>query len=222
MGGGDISDSAKLGICVMILCFLIGIVFQLFTMTRTQTSKSANQLQGSFNQLSDSAFATYDNTTVFGSQVKNAVITYQAEKFCIVVNNTPETKVSINELRDDNVKLEVPTAAGVKNGDYNILKTDNAQGGARSYYYGYPLANNGSTSTPAGNWNAAFSAQTGEQDTYFTANVMFNKDKSSYTSAITSPGQAEVYVNDARRYQSYLIKDTTGEVVGIVFQMLKN
>lgn len=186
--GGDMSDTVKIGLSVLILCFLIGIVFQIFTMARSLTSKSTNQLQSVTNQMVDMSFATYDNQTVFGSTVRSAVSQYSGDKMCIIIDN--------------NINGSIP-------GSINVLKpTSNAAGVATTpYYYGYALDGNKATydATKSPYMNATL-------DT-----VVDNK--SLDTSFINSSGDQYMYVNDAKRYQSILVKDNTGEICGIYFQL---
>lgn len=188
MSGGDISDTLKLGLVVLILCFLVGIVFQLFTMARSITSRSTNQLQSVTNQMVDMSYATYDNQTVFGSTVTSAVSQYSADKMTVVV---------------DNGNTEDPQTVSPSKANAN--STPAASGDVA--YYGYAL-DGGITKSEDG----AYYVGTLDTDT---------ANKVTDTSTLKKMGDASVYVNEAVRYQSKLIRDETGEIIGIYFHILE-
>lgn len=125
--GGDMSDTVKIGLSVLILCFLIGIVFQIFTMARSLTSKSTNQLQSVTNQMVDMSFATYDNQTVFGSTVRSAVSQYSGDKMCVIIDNNLADAVG-------DVKPQAPKS----NGNNQVAGET-----GKAYYYGYGLTDAG-------------------------------------------------------------------------------
>ena len=58
--GTDISEGAKVGIILIILCALIAIVFSLLTMMKNITSSGSQSLQNGLDQLGDSEFQAYD------------------------------------------------------------------------------------------------------------------------------------------------------------------
>lgn len=189
MSNGDISDTLKLGLVILILCFLVGIVFSVFTMARSITSRSTNQLQSVTNQMVDMTYATYDNQTVFGSSVTAAVSQYSADKMTVIVDNSGTlTSTDITAVKPD---AEQDTAASG-----NIA------------FYGYALNGN--------------KLKLEEGNTYWTGTLdPDTSKKNTDTSTLKKAGDASVYVNEAKRYQAKLIRDDTGEVVGIYFVLLQ-
>ena len=67
--GSDISEGAKVGIILIILCALIAIVFSLLTMMKNITSSGSQSLQNGLDQLGDSEFQAYDQKVVSGTDV---------------------------------------------------------------------------------------------------------------------------------------------------------
>lgn len=201
---GDISDSAKLGIGVLLLCFVIGIVFNLFTMTRGIATSGANQLSGSMTQMNDAAYATYDNETVFGTSVINAITTYSSDKFIVVVDNR-------NADTSNNTEITISSSFTLNNSVLaDTTKMNNAvkSTGTMSYvsYYGYRVSDNITYD------NAGYLVSTLSTDgsTKFT--------NSAPTKVL---GQPQSYVNQSQRYDARLIKDTTNKIIGIYFLLRK-
>lgn len=202
---GDISDSAKVGIGVLLLCFLIGIVFNVFTMVRSTATKGTNQLQGSMNQMVDATYAAYDNETVFGTSVLNAIATYGQDKMCIVVDNTKSTS--------NNLQFQPkPTPVNPTGSNY---KSDGATGNTgpqQAYYYGYQ----------------ATGIKVENDVSYITGSLVLDSNNSGSSasggrSLDSSPtkelGVVSTYVNTQNRYASYLIKDSTAQIIGIYFKL---
>ena len=186
---GDISDSAKIGIGVLLLCFLIGIVFNVFTMVRSTATKGTNQLQGSMNQMVDATYAAYDNETVFGTSVLNAIATYGQDKMCIVVDNNKNTGNTITLY-----KPESP------------VQTNSSQAHVtgKAYYYGYPLKDKPVASNTVSFYTAVLDTQ--------ETRVL----DSSHTKSL---GDTAVYVNTQNRYSANLIKDDSGLIIGVYFKL---
>lgn len=191
MNGSDMSDSVKLGLTMLVLCFLVGIVFQLFTMSRSMTSTSTNRLQSSLNQMNDMSYASYDNQTVYGSTVISAVSQFTTDKMVVVVDN--QAAFSTSTYSPTDVTVDIPSSADDTCGI----------GNNEAAYYGYALKDSKIT--------------IGE--TYCSGTIDQSGDKSNYTAALKAMGNTSTYVNEALRYDSMLIKDDTGETIGVYFQL---
>lgn len=188
MNGGDISDTLKLGLVVLILCFLVGIVFQVFTQARSLASRSTNQLQSVTNQMIDMSYATYDNQTVFGSTVVSAVSQYSADKMTVVVDNSDTDNPTSVTATKANAQASPAVSSKIA-------------------YYGYALTNGLTASDDNAYYIGTLDADTSK--------------KVTDTSTLKKMGDASVYVNEAVRYQAKLIRDETGEIVGVYFHILQ-
>lgn len=186
MNSGDISDGAKLGLCAMILCSIIFIFFNMFTMIRGFATAGSNQLTNQVNQLKTSVYAQYDQQTVYGSSVVTAINTYSADKFTVVVNNTP---INSATKQSDFDAPKLPDQSGEKN--------------LKPYYYGYQC--------DKGEWDPV--------QGFFTSSIDPAGTKSGSLAPTRATGQDGTFINESLRYDSYLIKDTTGTIIGVYFQL---
>lgn len=84
--GDDLSTGAKIGIGLVILCFLIAIVLSLLMVVKNITNSGANQMEGGLNQMMQTTYTDYDQKIVSGTKVKSAVKLFEGENIAIVVN----------------------------------------------------------------------------------------------------------------------------------------
>ena len=92
--GTDISEGAKVGIILIILCALIAIVFSLLTMMKNITSSGSQSLQNGLDQLGDSEFQAYDQKVVSGTDVAAAIKIFEGRPVAFVINTTADQKAA--------------------------------------------------------------------------------------------------------------------------------
>lgn len=83
--GDDLSTGAKIGIGLVILCFLIAIVLSLLMVVKNITNSGANQLESGLGQMMQTTYDDYDQKVVTGTKVRTAVKLFAAEPVGIVV-----------------------------------------------------------------------------------------------------------------------------------------
>ena len=83
--GDDLSTGAKIGIGLVILCFLIAIVLSLLTVVKNITNSGANQLESGLGQMMSTTYDDYDQKLVTGTKVTSAIKLFSSEAVGIVV-----------------------------------------------------------------------------------------------------------------------------------------
>lgn len=116
--GDDLSTGAKIGIGLVILCFLIAIVLSLLMVVKNITNSGANQLESGLGQMMATTYDDYDQKIVTGTKVTSAIKLFSGEPIGIVV----VTGLSIEE--------------GTNGGYcYGALLDGYEQGGSQGNYY---------------------------------------------------------------------------------------
>lgn len=188
--GEDISTGAKIGIILIILCALIAIVFALLTMMKNITNTGSAQMQNGLDQMLASQFQDYDQKIITGTQVMSAMSIFEGQPVGFVVNTTQSMKE-----------------------------------GSKGYMYGALLKGHGAATTaPSGAQDGkVYQMSTGLTKTtgasYYTCNLdatdgvyMYNLNlKPCRTSGCAT------YVRTSAKYLAELIRDETGDAVGICF-----
>lgn len=197
--GDDLSTGAKIGIGLVILCFLIAIVLSLLMVVKNITNSGANQMEGGLNQMMQTTYTDYDQKVVSGTKVTAAVKLFEGENIAIVVN-THFGGADQNTVY--NYGLQLQGFASPKDLDNDATKT-----------YGKVMPLNGGIN----------SAWDGGND------FGLRKDKVSYGATPVSPAQFNLnvrpmeasgfptYVRANAKYMAYLIKDSTETIIGIYF-----
>lgn len=83
--GDDLSTGAKIGIGLVILCFLIAIVLSLLMVVKNITNSGANQLESGLGQMMATTYDDYDQKVVTGTKVSSAIKLFSSEPIGIVV-----------------------------------------------------------------------------------------------------------------------------------------
>ena len=83
--GDDLSTGAKIGIGLVILCFLIAIVLSLLMVVKNITNSGANQLESGLGQMMATTYDDYDQKVVTGTKVTSAIKLFSGEPVGIVV-----------------------------------------------------------------------------------------------------------------------------------------
>ena len=82
--GDDLSTGAKIGIGLVILCFLIAIVLSLLMVVKNITNSGANQLESGLGQMMATTYDDYDQKIVTGTKVTSAIKLFSGEPIGIV------------------------------------------------------------------------------------------------------------------------------------------
>lgn len=201
--GDDLSTGAKIGIGLIILCFLIAIVLSLLMVVKNITNSGANQMEGGLDQMMQSTYDDYDQKVVTGTKVKAAVKLFNAEPIAVIVNTryNGENHIFDYGLLIDLGKSSVtsPTKESVTGGFGDVYKYPSSVGLADANNVQVHVNMNDDGVTVAGK------AQAGPN----TWNLDTRPMASSGTNA---------FIRDSGKYMAYLIKDPTGTIIGIYFE----
>lgn len=193
--GDDLSTGAKIGIGLVILCFLIAIVLALLMVVKNITNSGANQMESGLNQMMQTTYDDYDQKVVTGTKVKSALKLFQNEAMGILVNshysgNDDTTYnygllLSVDPSGAGSTKSSTKgTEAGASAGDTYKLTAPTVRPDQASYWGSIP------------------------------DRVEYNLN----TKPLDASG-TECYVRSNAKYVSYLIKDSTDTIVGIFFDL---
>lgn len=202
--GGDISDGAKIGIGLVLLVAIVAIVMQLLKMVKSQANSGSTALQDSFEKVAESDFDGYDQVEKTGTDVSAAVKIFEGRPVAVIVQTTKQragnAAYNYGALLSGATQEDDTVAARGKLTKTTITDTE-AEEAAEA------------TIAP---WKAhsgyiaelKIDASTGKYE-YNTNYAPL--DKTSTDSFVRSSG----------RFMSYLIKNDSGENIGIFFQQTK-
>lgn len=201
--GDDLSTGAKIGIGLVILCFLIAIVLSLLMVVKNITNSGANQMEGGLNQMMSTTYDDYDQKIVTGTKVKSAIKLFASEPIGIVIDSGYNGKSEFGQhvynygrLLDKVGEQTVPTTPSNFSGD-----------------------------TGGKTWGDLYKIPTISETAKFNTDGVSIKGEARTTSdfnlnsrPISASGK-DTYVRDNGKYNSFLIKDSTDTIIGIYFQL---
>lgn len=189
--GDDLSTGAKIGIGLVILCFLIAIVLSLLLVVKNITNSGANQMESGLSQMMATTYDDYDQQIVTGTKVNSAVKLFSGESIAIVV---------VTGLCQDN---------NIKGGYcYGYLLDSYTQSGTAAAGYSYSRAGELTKADPADTYYT-------EAPVSASASTKWNLN----TKPMSESGTNQ-YVRDNGKFLAELIKDTTGTIIGISFTQM--
>lgn len=211
--GTDISEGAKVGIILIILCALIAIVFSLLTMMKNITSSGSQSLQNGLDQLSDSEFQNYDQKTISGTDVQAAVKIFEGRPISFVVVTQADIK-------------SAGTASTTWTGHLYGAKltcanteTEGADAGTNAGKYIQCTVNsNDNGPEPPEAPTDGIHKYTG--NSYYTGALYTNASGSPEYNMNVKPMSVtgkKTYVRSSGKFLSELIKDPTGTKIGACF-----
>lgn len=194
MNTSEMSDGVKIAITIIILCILIGIVITVVVFLKGTTDESAEDLEQRVTLMSESSMRDYEGSTYTGTQVKAYVELNRRKDLSIVVHTLKHPK-GINYGR----KLK-GTNASHEPSYTNQWKLGNAVD-----------AGPGGTVRPL---HLKASTGTGFEQTISHYGDLTAMNKISHKD----------YVIPTNKFNSYLIEDTGGAILGVIFiqQKLQN
>jgi len=211
--GTDISEGAKVGIILIILCALIAIVFSLLTMMKNITSSGSQSLQNGLDQLSDSEFQNYDQKTVSGTDVMSAIKIFEGRPVSFVVVTSADKKANASgttwtgHLYGAFLTACTPSSTAGKDGGQNAGNT---------FGVSVDSANSGSEPADAPTTGivkyAGNSYYIGALYTDAAGSVQYNMNVRPLSVTGT-----KTFVRSSAKFIAELIKDTTGTKIGVCF-----
>lgn len=236
--GDEAVDGSKIGTKLIMFCAIIALVLVAFLVGKSLINSGVNNLETTSKTISDSRFSDYNKKIVKGRAVKTAIENFNGEEVIILVHTLAEGSCpAIGGADKDKAgktfnRSAVETILGY---DQNALEGTKAQGVA------IEGDNNWDSQTGAGNginffmnYNALVSTDTknaknakvtltngdyiydADFQTDDSQNVVYNNNVEN----LTKKGSPE-YVSDSSSFKASLIKNSAGEIVGILFAQKK-
>lgn len=207
--GDDLSTGAKIGIGLVILCFLIAVVLALLMVVKNITNSGANQMESGLTQMMQSTYDDYDQTIVTGTKVKSAMKLFTGENVAIVIDTMYE---STHHVFNYGLKL---AQCGNNTTEATEINLPGDTGGAaygEAYFWG------STAGVPSGSWNLNGTTNIFNPDgVSVQGKVPTGASKFYLNSRPVDASGTIAYVRDNAKYQAFLIKDSTDTIIGIYF-----
>lgn len=202
--GGDISDGAKIGIGLVLLVAIVAIVMALLKMVKNQTNSGSTKLQDSFDKVAESEFDGYDQVEKTGTDVVAAIKIFQDRPVAIVVQT----------MKDQ--------AAGSGAWNYGALLSGADVAATADPALGENKAVTVETTAATAATDDKIAPWTGH--TGYIGELKVGTDGSySYNNNLTplNTKSTTYYVRSSGRFMSNLIKNDSGDNIGVYFQQTK-
>lgn len=234
----EISSGAMLGIVLIALAAIIGLGFGVFAIAKGTANEGVTNVQENLQAVSSSAYTDYDQKIVTGTQVVSAYNNFEGKPVSVLVA-TQATKDAVTDGIEDGagVKEAYGDGSSISEVFPNVIAyTDDTLG---TEFLVTDSKNNDVQLTFV-NYNAVLS--TGEDDPipgYGTDGAPIFFDSNCWRAAngyateggkvvmnnisgnLSKTGMME-YVPSGSRFQSYLVKDLSGTIMGVAFEQVNS
>lgn len=209
----EISSGAMLGIVLLALAAVIGLGFGVFAITKGVANEGTVNVQDSLGTVSNQVFLDYDQKIVTGQQVQSAIKSFEGKPYAVLISTRgmqadgkiiPGHKAYAFQIDVAGEKFDFVNYNAVlakSAGSVSVTQTSGSTEGDKIKNAGDATVlelDNGTIYTKEG-----FLAKKG--------NIVFDKE----TAGIYKTGNAE-YLATSTKFQTYLIKDKSENIMGIV------
>ncbi len=242
----EISNGAMLGIVLIALAAIIGLGFGVFAIAKGVANEGVTGVQENLDVVNSSAFTDYDQKIVTGTQVVSAIQGFEGKNVSVLIATSAMKNASVEDKVSDGAGVsQAYSTKGSKVPGVSALSSKDST-------LGYSMSTSGDTdldgskNTAFINYNALLMGTvagggeggTGKGDyvenggsIYFDNNcfrttkgfetesgrVLFN----NITGNLSKSGMME-YVSTSARFQSFLIKDDSGTIMGVAFEQINS
>lgn len=228
--GDEAVDGSKMGTKLIMFVAIIGLALAAFLVGKSLINTGVDNMESSSKSINDSRFSDYNKKIVKGRAVKSAIDTFQNEEVIILVHTLSEGTTNIaasgNYAGYTGTKKPADTALQSWLGrdvDDNTLATsikdatfDSNEGIGKggSWAVNYNALLDGTNQVTAKDGGYVYDADFMTDPK--TGAVQYNLN----TKHLTKKGAPE-YIADGSSFDAALIKNSSGEIVGIVFSQKK-
>lgn len=228
--GDEAVDGSKMGTKLIMFVAIIGLALAAFLVGKSLINTGVDNMESSSKSIHDSRFSDYNKKIVKGRAVKSAIDSFQNEEVIILVHTLSEGTTNIAASGDyagyTGTKKPADTALESWLGrdvDDNTLATkidgikfDSNAGIGKSdaWAVNYNALLDGKHQVTAKDGGYVYDADFMTDST--TGAVQYNLN----TKYLTKKGAPE-YIADGSSFDAALIKNSSGEIVGIVFSQKK-
>lgn len=228
--GDEAVDGSKIGTKLIMFCAIIALVLVAFLVGKSLINSGVNNLETTSKTINDSRFSDYNKKIVKGRAVKSAIENFNGEEVIILVHTLAEGSNKAKDpgsSKEGKILKEALTIEGFLGYTQGSLTGTNARamaignddnwdsqdesGVGANFFMNY----NALAASPVVLKNGDY-VYDSDFDTDASGNIMYNNS----TENLTKKGSME-YVSDSSSFKASLIKNSAGEIVGILFAQKK-
>ena len=235
----EISSGTMLGIVLIALAAVIGLGFGVFSIAKGVANEGTVGVQDNLNTVTDSAFEDYNDKVVTGTQVKSAIQNFEGKSVAIIVNTTAMNKGVKSYANRTTKEVTDGTGATVTIGGCTVLKVNGKS------YVNYNALLSSTTDGSVIPTLAVGNPVAAEDGTPIATSVqLVNSDDDaklkdgiltiSHAFALDEDGKVMFdysiggqsrsgnceYISTSSKFESNIIRDTSGTNVGIMFTQM--
>lgn len=228
--GDEAVDGSKMGTKLIMFVAIIGLALAAFLVGKSLINTGVDNMESSSKSINDSRFSDYNKKIVKGRAVKSAIDTFQNEEVIILVHTLSEgtTNIAASGTYAGYTGTKKPADTALQSWlgrdvDDNTLATkidgavfDSNEGIGKggSWAVNYNALLDGTNQVTAKDGGYVYDADFMTDSK--TGAVQYNLN----TKYLTKKGAPE-YIADGSSFDAALIKNSSGEIVGIVFSQKK-
>ncbi len=210
--GEDVSGMIRTGITVILVAALITAVLTLMSVANNIMGSGLGTLESGVDQVTLQEFEKYNQKKMSGTSVRSAISLYSQKDICIVIRTKGCKTVTTNDgfAPADNTKN-----LGAFCVCYGCLPVyNNGQPELKQW----PVTDStGSISIFTDQWVMKTGESFYEAEFYKNSNGVIQVNNN--TKGITKSGDFQIIL-DSMRFQAFLIKSSSGAIIGIFFQQV--
>lgn len=232
----EISSGTMLGIVLIALAAVIGLGFGVFSIAKGVANEGTVGVQDNLSAVSESSFDDYNDKIVTGTMVKSAVQNFSGKSVAILINTTAMDKCVVTYKEHTTMEVLKLTSSGFEKvqsvkyaSDGSVTNDGGKIGGGEKitatkadtgvhYYINYNALldiSNLTTSTTG----AKIKYKDGMYSSESVPFLLDNNGKVAFdysTGGMSRTGNCE-YLNATAKFDASLLKDETGQTIGVVF-----
>ncbi len=226
----EISSGTMLGIVLIALAAVIGLGFGVFAIAKGVANEGVVNVQDNLGAVSESAFTDYDQKIVTGTQVQSAYKSFQGKPVAILINTQAMNKGVF--VHADHERLYAQAIGHLNYVNYNAILANDPEGDADDVVSIEPAESTTGLAVPDGNGAVAAEGENPGSDAPLTlkdgvVNTIYgfcvnDNGKLVFDTGIggfTKSGNSE-YIASNAKFDANLIKDASGQIVGVAFTQL--
>lgn len=188
---GELGSGARIAIALIVIGVIISIIFVILGFTRGTTNQGISTVSVSMDSMSLARFDDYDQKLISGTQVVSAVKLFEGQPVASVVRTLATLDISATD-----------TSSTFQGNNYGALLTGSTKPSGRDYYTSAAIQR---TATQANDSHYTVNLDT-------TSGIKYNMIYTPMTESGT-----DTFVRPTAKFLAELIKDTTGQIVGVCF-----
>lgn len=237
--GNEAVEGSKMGTQLIMFVAIVAIALAAFLVGKGLVNSGLDNMETTVGKVNDSRFSDYNNKVVRGRALKQAIDNFANEEVAILVNN-----LAFNGTAASGTNAIIKGSLGDENFTKTtitmIATSEDSGGSEKAKVEGYTTTGSKCTNVFFVNYNAILGEKNASGKNVISSNLKFtdlykdattggyvylndfvtseNGDVQFYlvTTPLSKKGDAQ-YVADSASYQANLIKNSSGEIMGIVF-----